>query len=91
MAIFDSGSSIGGALAALVIPWIAIAFGWRWSFVFSGALGFIWLAMWLRVYHPLNSHPRVSPEEVAFIRAGQEPTLTFKGGAVARWLELLKS
>ena len=91
VAIFDSGSSIGGALAALVIPWIAIAFGWRWSFVFSGALGFVWLAMWLRVYHPLDRHPRVSPEEVAFIRAGQEPTLTFKGGGVARWLELLKS
>jgi ACS family hexuronate transporter-like MFS transporter len=31
VAIFDSGSSVGGALAALVIPWIAIAFGWRWS------------------------------------------------------------
>src|SRR5271154_2246150 len=91
VAIFDSGSSVGGALAALVIPWTAIAFGWRWSFVFSGALGFVWLAMWLRVYHPLDRHPRVSPEEVAFIRAGQEPTLTFKGGAVARWLELLKS
>ena len=36
VAIFDSGSSVGGALAALVIPWIAMAFGWRWSFVFSG-------------------------------------------------------
>src|ERR1700732_1523767 len=32
VAIFDSGSSVGGALAALVIPWIALAFGWRWSF-----------------------------------------------------------
>ncbi len=36
VAIFDSGSSVGGALAALVIPWIALAFGWRWSFIFSG-------------------------------------------------------
>jgi sugar phosphate permease len=27
VAIFDSGSSVGGALAALVIPWIALAFG----------------------------------------------------------------
>src|SRR5580692_6115646 len=32
VAIFDSGSSVGGALAALIIPWTAIAFGWRWSF-----------------------------------------------------------
>jgi ACS family hexuronate transporter-like MFS transporter len=27
VAIFDSGSSVGGALAALGIPWIALAFG----------------------------------------------------------------
>ena len=38
VAIFDSGSSVGGALAAFVIPWIAIEFGWRWSFVFSDCL-----------------------------------------------------
>lgn len=35
VAIFDSGSSVGGALAALAIPLIALAFGWRWSFVFQ--------------------------------------------------------
>src|ERR1700738_4097121 len=70
VAIFDSGSSVGGALAALVIPWIAIAFGWRWSFVFSGVLGFVWLALWLRVYHPLDRHPRVTPDEKALIQDG---------------------
>jgi ACS family hexuronate transporter-like MFS transporter len=43
VAIFDSGSSVGGAFTALVIPWIALAFGWRWSFAFSGLLGFFWL------------------------------------------------
>ena len=32
VAIFDSGSSVGGALAALTIPLIALAFGWRWGF-----------------------------------------------------------
>lgn len=72
VAIFDSGSSVGGALAALIIPWVAIAFGWRSAFVFSGLLGFFWLFMWLRVYHPLTKHPRVTPEEVALIRAGQD-------------------
>ena len=91
VAIFDSGSSVGGALAALVIPWIALTFGWRWSFVFSGALGLVWLAMWLRIYHPLDHHPSVSPEEVAHIRAGLDSTLRFRTRGVARWLELLKS
>ena len=90
VAIFDSGSSVGGALAALVIPWVALTFGWRWSFVFSGALGLVWLVMWLRIYHPLDRHPWVSPEEVAHIRAGQEPTLRFRTRGVARWLELMQ-
>ena len=50
VAIFDSGSSVGGAVAALAIPWIAIRFGWRAAFGFSGTLGFFWLALWLVVY-----------------------------------------
>jgi ACS family hexuronate transporter-like MFS transporter len=92
VAIFDSGSSVGGALAALVIPWIALAFGWRWSFVFSGALGFVWLIAWLRIYHPLARHPQVTPEEVALIHAGQNLALTSQGkGILQRWLTLAKS
>ena len=56
VAIFDSGSSIGGAVAALSIPWIAIQFGWRTAFAFSGVLGFAWLAWWLLIYpaSPVN-------------------------------------
>ncbi|MGA3264183.1 MAG: MFS transporter [Terracidiphilus sp.] len=75
VAIFDSGSSVGGAVAALSIPLIAMAFGWRSAFVVSGLIGFIWLLMWLRVYYPLDRHPRVTPEEVAFIRAGPQPCM----------------
>jgi ACS family hexuronate transporter-like MFS transporter len=50
VAIFDSGSSVGGALAAIAIPWIALKLGWRFAFAFSGILGFLWLGMWLVVY-----------------------------------------
>jgi MFS transporter, ACS family, hexuronate transporter len=88
VAIFDSGSSLGGALAALAIPWIALAFGWRSAFIFSGLLGFVWLFVWLRVYHPLQSHPRVKSEEVAFIRAGQDAPETSPSLGVRRWLDL---
>ena len=54
VAIFDSGSSIGGAIAALCIPWIALRFGWRTAFVFSGLLGFAWLVWWLLVCPPMK-------------------------------------
>ena len=91
VAIFDSGSSVGGALAAFVIPWIAIEFGWRWSFVFSGLLGFVWLAIWLRVYHPLDRHPRVTAEEAAIIRAGQDTPRTSARHGIQRYIDLLRN
>ena len=90
VAIFDSGSSVGGAVAALVIPLIALAFGWRSAFFFSGLLGFVWLLVWLRFYHPLARHPRVTPIEVALIRAGQDvPPISVECG-VQRWLKLAR-
>src|SRR5580693_7141193 len=90
VAIFDSGSSVGGALAALLIPWVALAFGWRRSFVFSGVLGFVWLIAWLRIYHPPAKHPRVTPEELETIRRGQETPATSQQRGFARWLHLAR-
>jgi ACS family hexuronate transporter-like MFS transporter len=88
VAIFDSGSSVGGALAAFILPLVALAFGWRATFVFSGLLGFAWLPVWLRVYHSVDRHPRVTAAEVAYIRAGQDtPTVSAQRG-IKRWLHL---
>jgi MFS transporter, ACS family, hexuronate transporter len=91
VAIFDSGSSVGGALAALAIPWIALALGWHWAFVFSGLLGFFWLILWLRIYHPLDKHPTVTPEEVSFIRSGQDMAPTSDRQGLQRWLNLARN
>jgi ACS family hexuronate transporter-like MFS transporter len=76
------------ALAAILIPWIAILFGWHWSFVFAGALGFVWLFFWLRVSHPLDRHPRVTPAEVALIREGHEAPEESSAKGIQRWLRL---
>jgi MFS transporter, ACS family, hexuronate transporter len=90
VAIFDSGSSVGGAVAALALPVIALKFGWRAAFVVSGLLGFVWLIVWLRVYHPVSRHPRVTPEEVSLIRRGQDAPVTSAKRGVGRWLGLLR-
>jgi ACS family hexuronate transporter-like MFS transporter len=90
VAIFDSGSSVGGALAALIIPWVALLLGWRWCFAFSGALGFVWLIAWLRIYHPIAKHPRLTGEELSLIRAGRQvPQVSALQGR-SRWLSLAK-
>ncbi|MGH9327142.1 MAG: MFS transporter [Terriglobia bacterium] len=91
VAIFDSGSSVGGALAALAIPWIALTLGWRWAFVFSGVIGLFWLFLWLHIYYPPDHHPRVTPEEIALIHAGQEMGSKSGGQGVQRWFDLAKN
>jgi ACS family hexuronate transporter-like MFS transporter len=90
VAIFDSGSSVGGAIATPTMLWVAIRFGWRYAFVLSGSLGFLWLIAWLAVYHPLDRHPRVSTEERALIAAGRDTDTTSAQRGIGRWLSLLK-
>lgn len=90
VAIFDSGSSVGGALAALIVPLIALVFGWRWAFAVSGLLGFVWVAVWLRTYHPLDRHPLVTREEVALIKEGRDAEPSPSDLGIVRWLRLSK-
>jgi ACS family hexuronate transporter-like MFS transporter len=68
VALFDSGSSIGGAIAPLLVLWIFHTFGsWRPAFIVTGALGFGWLLLFRWFYHPPETHPRLSSEERAYI------------------------
>jgi len=90
VAIFDSGSSVGGAIATWTMVGVALRFGWRYAFVLSGILGFLWLAVWLSVYYPLKSHPRVTAEERALIEAGRDTDTTSTQQGIGRWLGLLK-
>ena len=51
MGIANTGASLGPALAPPLIIWLQLSFGWRTVFVATGALGFVWLALWL-VFYP---------------------------------------
>jgi ACS family hexuronate transporter-like MFS transporter len=64
VALFDSGSSIGAAIAPALVLFLIGHFGdWRWAFVLTGCLGFLWLLAWRRFYHPPETHPYVSEPE----------------------------
>jgi ACS family hexuronate transporter-like MFS transporter len=52
LAISYSGGSLGAILAPIVVVPIALRFGWRAAFLFSGTLGVAWLAMWTGVARP---------------------------------------
>lgn len=74
--IFNSGSNVGAIAAPLLVPFIAGHFGWQWTFILTGAIGFIWLAFWLALYRPPEQHPRLSAAELAYIQSDPpEPTV----------------
>jgi ACS family hexuronate transporter-like MFS transporter len=67
-ALFDSGSSIGGAVAPFIVLAIYFRWGWRPAFVVPGLLGLLWLAAWRRFYHTPETHPLIGDEEREMIR-----------------------
>jgi ACS family hexuronate transporter-like MFS transporter len=69
--IFNAGTAVGAALAAPVVSLVALTLGWRWAFVLTGGLGFVWVLVWRRVYHAPKDHPRLSAAERTLILDGQ--------------------
>ena len=67
--IFNAGTNVGAIVAPLVVPWITLRWGWRWTFLSLGSLGFAWLALWLWIYRSPEQHPRCSAREMEYIRA----------------------
>ncbi|HYT72801.1 MAG TPA: MFS transporter [Gemmatimonadales bacterium] len=68
--IFNAGTNVGAVLAPLIVPWIALTWGWPWAFLVTGAMGFLWLGAWLTWYREPEHHPKLSAAELAHIREG---------------------
>ena len=48
-ALISAGGSLGPAIGAPFVAWVIQSLSWRWSFVITGALGFVWVVVWLLV------------------------------------------
>jgi len=89
-ALFDSGSSIGGAVAPFIVLWIYFRWGWRPAFMIPGILGFLWLIVWRWLYYPPEVHRRIGQAELEMIVADkQESDAPQQGKARPRWSDLL--
>ncbi len=74
--IFNSGTNIGAIVTPLTVPLIAASFGWRWAFIITGFVGFVWLVFWLRLYSKPEENPRLTEEERAHIDSDPPETET---------------
>lgn len=82
--IFNAGSNVGAIIAPLVVPVVALRFGWQAAFLLTGAIGFGWLVLWLALYRPPEQHKRLSAAELQHIRSDPE-----EPPAAMPWLSLL--
>ena len=71
--LFNSGANIGAIVAPLTVPFIAVHYGWQWAFVITGMLGLVWLLFWNKYYRTPSTHPKITPEELAYINSDIEP------------------
>ncbi len=48
--IFNSGANVGAILAPLIVPWVAVRYGWHAAFLTTGLLSAAWILLWFRRY-----------------------------------------
>jgi ACS family hexuronate transporter-like MFS transporter len=91
--IFNSGANIGAIIAPLTVPFIAVTWGWRWAFVITGSIGFIWLVLWLIFYEIPTRQKRLNKVEFDYINSDtdeQDKTDKLSDNSTkASWAKLL--
>jgi ACS family hexuronate transporter-like MFS transporter len=85
--VFNSGANVGAVIAPATIPWIAYEWGWQAGFIAVGVAGLLWLIPWLLFYHVPEKEPRLTAEELTYIRSDPENLVV---AAQVPWVTLLK-
>jgi ACS family hexuronate transporter-like MFS transporter len=83
--IFNAGANIGAILTPMLAPFLVYYFGWRVAFLVTGALVFVWLIVWWRIYRSPREKENLSAAELAHIESDPADT----PGKVP-WLSLLR-
>ena len=68
---FNTGSSIGAMVAPPLVVWLSVTYSWQIAFVVTGLLGVAMSLIWVSLYRNPENHPRLTPEEHAYILDGQ--------------------
>lgn len=92
VALFESGGCIGAAIAPFLVVWLYHTFGgWRYAFVITGSLGFLWLIVWRLLYYSPENHPRIRESEREMIRKDREDNdQDSSRSSTVGWVQLLR-
>lgn len=92
MAIFNSGAALGSVIAPPLIVWLSLSYGWQTTFIVTGALGFLWLILWLLFYQTPDRHKWLTASERQVIADGQRTPAdeTTVADVSTRWRDLLR-
>lgn len=74
IALAYSGGSLGAVVTPIIVTPIALAYGWRGAFVFTGLIGVLWLLLWMLAGRFVPPH-----ERVAGAARGAKPTVRSPG------------
>ena len=89
MGIFNTGAALGGAVSPPIIAWLALTYGWRSTFVVTGALGFGWLVIWLLLFRVPERHPWITEAERQHILSDRGTGAPDQSTWYPGWLTLL--
>lgn len=71
---YHSGSFMSIALTTPLVAWVVLHTGWRTSFIAFGALGFVWLIVWLRWFYAPEDCPWLPEAERRYIMETRDGT-----------------
>lgn len=87
--LFNSGSTIGAIIAPIIVAAITLQWGWRWAFIVTGMLGFIWVVAWWLIYRSPEDNKHVNAAELAYIHSDEEQEEPTTGKRLS-WKQLFR-
>ncbi|CAN5384318.1 MFS transporter [soil metagenome] len=83
--IFSSGVSVGAVIAAPLIAFVTLQFGWRAAFFIAPVVGLlVWVPLWILIYRSPANHPAVTSEDLRLLREDEVPA------EAQRWRDVLR-
>jgi ACS family hexuronate transporter-like MFS transporter len=67
--IFNSGSNMAAIIGPPLVAWISFSFGWQYAFIATGAIGFLWLILWMLFFQVPAKHKKITNWEYEYVHS----------------------